>query len=376
MFFGLLGLLIFVLLVFLGKIFGIRFRIGRIHTQSFGHFCEEFDMVLGSLSDDMTVDLWVPMQKISNRFLWSTFKEHAITAPPLLFDFTYNLVQKCEKRAFLTEENIPSYSKFPIPRFESNRSSTILKKKLFMPYGFDQLKDPSRKIAIVCVRDSGHNEKNQNAEEMAENVGFRNNDIRNFIPAIEYLISEGYNVVRMGRHNKEKIDINHYYDYSKDFPISDESDFAWFNLAEFVISTGFGLEEGGVLLRKKVYLVNVVPLDCLKHCSVYPFSLPLVHFKRCNEQLMKVSEIYSRGADKCYTKQQMNLIDLLVASNAPQTIKKFVEQVVNYETDLREGRVENSSIKSLEAKPLVSKYWQNLNESASDENLLYIRVVD
>lgn len=373
---GLLGLLVFVLLVFLGKILRIRFRVGRIHTQSFGHFCEEFDMVLGKSLEDNTVNLWLPMQKISNKFLWRTFKANAVTAPPLFFDLTYNLLQKCKLMNFLTDENIPIYSQFPTSRFESDRSSTILKDKLHMPLGFNQLKDPARKIVVICIRDSGYNEENLNSEKMAENVGFRNNEILNFVPAIEYLIAEGYNVVRMGRHNKEKIDINHYYDYSKDLPISEENDFAWFNLAEFVISTGFGAEEAGALLRKKIYLVNVAPLDCLRHCLLYPFSLPLVHLKRYSEQLMKVREIYSRGADKCYTKLQMNSTNLSVVSNTPQTIKKFVEQVLKYERDLKKGKVKISSINSREAKPVVSKYWINLKESAVDENLFYMNVVD
>lgn len=373
---GLLGSLTYVLLLFLGKIFGIRFRVGKIHTQAFGHFCEEFDMVIGNTSDKATVDFWIPMRKISNKFLWDVFKANTRTAPNLFFDLTYNILQRYKITALLTEKNIPIYSQIPIRRFESTRATKILSNKLLLPHGFNQLKDPSRKIVILCVRDSGHNEENLNSTEMAENVGFRNNEIRDFIPAVRYLTSEGYNVVRMGRHNKEKIDINHYYDYSKDFPSSDENDFAWFNLAEFVISTGFGVEEAGALLRKKIYLVNVAPLDCLKQCAVYPFSLPLIHLNRSNEKLMNVSEIYSRGADKCYTKQQMDSIDLIVSSNTPQVIKKFLEQVVGYERDPQKGRAKISSTESLAAKPLVSKFWPNLKESAADKNLLFLSVME
>ena len=375
-FLGAFGIIIFSLLLSIGKVFGIQVRIGRIHTQAFGHFCEEFDMVLGKPLDKKTVDFWIPMKKKSNKFLWSLFKANAITAPHSLFDLTYSLLQRGKKEALLSKENIPSYSNIPITRFESIRSTEIVKKKLFLPLGFNQLKDTSRKIVVVCVRDSGYNEQNVNSEEMVESVGFRNNEIQKFIPAIEYLTSNGYNVVRMGRHNKEKVDINHYYDYSKDFLSSDENDFAWFNLAEFVISTGFGAEEAGALLRKKIYLVNVAPLDCLRKSSVYPFSLPMIHFKRSNKQLMRVSEIYSRGADKCYTRQQMDSIDLSVASNTPETIKRFTEQVVNYERALEKGGVENSSLNSLKSKPSVSKYWPNFMETAVDENLLYLNVMD
>jgi hypothetical protein len=91
---------------------------------------------------------------------------------------------------------------------------------------------------------------------------------------------------------------------------------------------------------------------------------------------MRVSEIYSRGADKCYTRQQMDSIDLSVASNTPETIKRFTEQVVNYERALEKGGVENSSLNSLKSKPSVSKYWPNFMETAVDENLLYLNVMD
>lgn len=375
-FLGSFGILIFVLLVLLGKMFHIRFRIGRIHTQAFGHFCEEFDMVLGKSSKDNIVDLWIPMQSISNKFLWSIFKANAITVPSLLFGPVYDVLKKYELMTFLTETNIPNYSNFPISRFENNHSSAILKNKLVKPFGFNQLKDPSRKIVVICIRDSGYDEKRPNSEEMSENIGFRNNDIRNFIPAINYLIAKGYNVVRMGRHNKEKIEISHYYDYSNDLPCSDENDFAWFNLAEFVISTGFGAEEAGALLRKRIYLVNVAPLDCLRPCLIYPFSLPLIHLKQSNNHLMKVIEIYSRGADKSYTKQQMSLTDLSVTSNSPQTIKKFIGQVVKYERDVKDSSVKITPIDLTEAKPVVSKHWINLKESAADENLLYMNIME
>jgi hypothetical protein len=91
---------------------------------------------------------------------------------------------------------------------------------------------------------------------------------------------------------------------------------------------------------------------------------------------MKVIEIYSRGADKSYTKQQMSLTDLSVTSNSPQTIKKFIGQVVKYERDVKDSSVKITPIDLTEAKPVVSKHWINLKESAADENLLYMNIME
>ena len=68
----------------------------------------------------------------------------------------------------------------------------------------------NEKFVCVAVRDGQYNKDfyNDSFDKLKLNRhDYRNWDIQNFIPAIEYLLEKGYFVIRVGKNSKEKLKI-------------------------------------------------------------------------------------------------------------------------------------------------------------------------
>jgi putative glycosyltransferase (TIGR04372 family) len=88
---------------------------------------------------------------------------------------------------------------------------------------------------------------------------YRDSDISDYVPMAEFLTSQGYFVVRMGRLNNpmQKTNNPRIIDYANSKFTSDFADVYLFRNCDFVISTSTGMDRIGLLFRKKIGLVNL-----------------------------------------------------------------------------------------------------------------------
>jgi putative glycosyltransferase (TIGR04372 family) len=88
---------------------------------------------------------------------------------------------------------------------------------------------------------------------------YRDSDISDYYSMAEFLISQGYFVVRMGRLNGPMPKKNNpkIIDYANSKFTSDFADVYLFQNCDFVISTSTGMDRIGLLFRKKIGLVNL-----------------------------------------------------------------------------------------------------------------------
>ena len=88
---------------------------------------------------------------------------------------------------------------------------------------------------------------------------YRDSDISDYVPMAEFLTSQGYFVVRMGRFNSpmQKTNNPKIIDYANSKFTSDFADVYLYRNCDFVISTSTGIDRIGLLFRKKIGLVNL-----------------------------------------------------------------------------------------------------------------------
>jgi putative glycosyltransferase (TIGR04372 family) len=116
-------------------------------------------------------------------------------------------------------------------------------------------------FVTLLVRDSNYLQAVK-PDQIWDYHSYRNSDIKDYIPAIEWLIKNRVWVLRMGRHTKDKLEIkkNRFVDYSNESSKSDLLDIWLFANATAIISTGTGLDYLGGLYRKPILFLNALPL--------------------------------------------------------------------------------------------------------------------
>ena len=229
-----------------------------------------------------------------------------------------------------------------------------------MLFRSNEVRSQKKSLVILCVRDSGYDEATRDFLAMERQVGFRNESIHNYLNLIEKLVENNYVVLRMGRHCKEDLRLDGFYDYCRDFEANDLADFFFFLNAEFCISTGFGLEEIGVFLRKRTYLINVAPLGCLKGGPIYPYSLPRKHVDLITGQTLGMNEILERGMDQAYTMQALQAINGGYESNEINLITQFTENLIRLERDYVN---QSQNLVGKNNEIYISKLWPNFDSS-------------
>jgi putative glycosyltransferase (TIGR04372 family) len=164
---------------------------------------------------------------------------------------------------------------------------------------------------------------------------YRNSDIKDFIPAVEWLIKNRVWVLRMGRHTKDKLEINkdRFVEYSKDPSKSDLLDIWLFANSTAIISTGTGLDYLGGLYRTPILFLNALPLFDL---ASY-FNMTWV---------------------------PKNLI--WSASKEPLNLQQSVEHTYYDQCDYTKNGIEVVDLTKLEIKESVKEFWNRLHEVSSE----------
>jgi len=150
-------------------------------------------------------------------------------------------------------------SALPMASFTcSEISSARNQLKLF---GIDVVND---KIVSVFARDSDY----KNHIDKKEGLDYRNTDINNFIPAIQYLVKKGYKVVRVGSYSTKEVQYTDksFFDYTMSGKTNTLLDIFLLYISKFVVGTSSGAIDPAHLFNTPVTYI-----DCTTFYSL-PFS--------------------------------------------------------------------------------------------------------
>jgi putative glycosyltransferase (TIGR04372 family) len=140
---------------------------------------------------------------------------------------------------------------------------------------------------VVCfyIRDGMYGRKKfPNLDQ--EFADYRDSDIGNFVPAMEFLAEQGFTVIRMGREGISPVNSKHpnVIDYCFSAHKSDFADFFLTSKAEFAICTDTGMTHFPLFFRKPIAIANIAGMHGLLHTKMVKF----ITFKRCfDKRLMR-----------------------------------------------------------------------------------------
>mgnify|MGYP006409765407 CR=1 FL=1 len=249
-------------------------------------------------------------------------------------------------------------SALPMASFTcSEISSARNQLKLF---GIDVVND---KIVSVFARDSDY----KNHIDKKEGLDYRNTDINNFIPAIQYLVKKGYKVVRVGSYSTKEVQYTDksFFDYTMSGKTNTLLDIFLLYISKFVVGTSSGAIDPAHLFNTPVTYIDCTTFYSLPFSNKYYDSY--IPKKIVNSETGRVVK-FSSIVDKIKPKKDVRwavdeeyLQDEFGLRFIDNTENEILEGVIEIESRLLCNQfvdVENSDIAKL--------YYQYLDKNKSN----------
>jgi putative glycosyltransferase (TIGR04372 family) len=363
---------IFLLFVLAYYIYFKRLALTPIATGAIGHLSSEVPIQLAkALERGYKGILVIPFGNVANAalrtFLKSSghvyFLHHSITSSANFLSrtlYSRHLIASISFDDFARVEKVSHL--FPmtreIERQCSNKVKTILK-TFYRP------------IVLICCRDTGYDSV---MGRPSDEIGFRNSNFILFSITCKKLSELGFFVIRFGSASEAQIDpsiSNYVFDYTRSEIRTEELDIYLSYVADFVISTGTGIEELPALFNKPILKVNFLPVVSLPVARNRRHFLPKVLVDSQSKRVLTLDEIIARGAHKLW--RQSEYVDARVSymDNEPEEIWNFVNTFLNIQNsgifeenslkvDLSALTLHASSVPSDTIRTLIYDDWKNL----------------
>lgn len=184
---------------------------------------------------------------------------------------------------------------------------------------------PSEPFICLLVRDSKFFQDYPTSSVDDDYHEYRDSDIRTYLPAIEWLVSQGVWVLRMGKSMERPIqsNSNKIIDYAFDAQKSDLLDIWLFANCTGVISTATGLDQLAMIYRKPQLYLNAMPLSHLPTWSQMIWVPKNLRW-RSSKKPLSISQYLGHSYLKTneYTATGIEIIDL-TSQEIIQAVKEF-----------------------------------------------------
>lgn len=320
----------------------ITIRFGVLYTDRIGHFAANTELYLCerdakiNTPKNFHIDIFCIGDKpICNHYLLKKWSEKLVIWPKWLVELiltlfklipggSIHLIPKNTQHDRDVNNLLDKYpSHLSLMEKEEKRGQDILKEMGVPLYS---------KFVCLLVRDSAYLNSHQPKQDWNYH-NYRDCDIDNYLIAAEYLVEQGFYVLRMGRViNKpfisNKIGI---IDYANSKWASDFMDIYLGARCTFCISTGSGWDAiPSFLFRKPIIFTNLMPLGYLATFSYKSLLTTKRHFSKTLNRELSMDEIFEKGVGfGLYSNDYYNnSIDLI--ENSPQEILDVVIEMVEY----------------------------------------------
>lgn len=261
-----------------------KVKINNMIIERIGHLASEIEPLLrkieGEKEDDCLYLFLSSGGKACNTYLYALLKSHSniiedkfwtqfyITRPLLLNDFFYaefpydmNSITRGN-----SNENINSNGISNLVELYNQYEQCVHIPPTDIDFGYDLLVDKgiTKNDKIVCfhIRDSAYLDKKHPHYDFSYH-GFRDANIHSYVPAIEYLIEQGYKVIRIGAITNQSISIDspNYFDFciERDKKYGDFLEIFLIDQSEFMLASASGPCGVAAMFDIPTLLVNVAP---------------------------------------------------------------------------------------------------------------------
>ena len=257
----------FIILIYLIKKI-VLVRIGLLETNALGHYTYATEVYLAENLYDVkkipTIDIWHTQETICNTFIHKVRKKQFRILPRFFISPVYFYLIRFK----LFEDNIVPFrnnefykirNKLPnqftdYKRMLHKYQTQLIFDKNEKNFCINELKklgiDIKKKIATVHNRDHLYNNEKFECE--------RNCSIENFKSAINFLIQNGYQVIRIGKVSKRNLNIDGLINYSGSNIRSDILDIFLCSITNLHIGCSSGLSTVPFIFKRNIVWTNIV----------------------------------------------------------------------------------------------------------------------
>jgi len=311
----------------------VKIRINRINSLRIGHMLLEIDWYLSQ-----------PRRKSIDFFFFSTPKPVNV----FLADFAKQRITFLSKNllfgTYILNRLAPGGKKYiaelPTESFDfrlfDQTSSPFIYTPDFETKGKELMKNLGISLSspIVCfyVRDSSYATK-QFPHQNQEFNSYRDSSVHDFVPAMEYLTTQGYTVIRMGRDSDAQINSSNskIIDYCFSSFKSDFADFYLISKAKFAICTDSGTTHFPLFFRKPIAHVNIAGLHGLLHTKLVKFVTFKRYFDVNKNRDLTLAEILNSDLPKFKDSEKFTNQGIKFLDSTPDEIVGLVKDMTNNE---------------------------------------------
>ncbi len=357
-----------------------KIRLIRLRSARIGHFADNVHLLLCALKYNTYPEekncahfyytqTYVP---ISNSFLYKMWSRVIKIVPPwgAFWSYVDDILIMILKEKYRTpfkkifEDSIGGYdiwnyhrkgkNQFIFFTEEEKQMGENLKVKLGIPDG--------KPFVCLMVRDAAYI-KNVMPDTAIYDENFRNADIKNYIPAIRFLIQKGYYVIRMGKYVEKALNIEdpRFIDYSNHPIKSDFMDIYLSGTCAFFIGTSSGLDSVPRIMNRPVVTTNAIFFQEKSYVD-WTFLIFKNLFCIKTQTLVSYREIFKDYAHFILSGKYTNHRDPIIQEwerknwvfieNTPDEILDVVKEMVDY--------LENPAIETHEMRDLQLLFWKNM----------------
>lgn len=340
-----LGGIVFLPVVIVSPFFKVR--VGELESRLIGHFSLPVELYLSDLelglikNEGKVFDIFFFNKKISNRFLSAKWSQ--------LFNI-YPAFPWGQLHYFLILTGVANSHLVPLrhwrnsnawqidfnqslnktkPHFKFSNEEIVASEKILNQLGIN------RHYPVVCfhIRDAifhGNHIHNLNRR------GPRDSKIGIFEKSMAELAANDINVIRVGRKMSQPIKLSkNLIDYAFSDLQDDMTDIYMMFKSDFIVGTLSGLENVGLMFRKKVCAINVSEWRVLDNFDFtqIPLFLPKKFIWKESSIPLTLSEIISTRAYEFNWNKQFEKSGILYKDNSPDDIADAVNQMLLFTRD-------------------------------------------
>ena len=188
----------------------------------------------------------------------------------------------------------------------------------------------NQKIICIAIRDGLYLKKKYPNSKFNYH-DHRNENIKNFILAINYLTKNKYFVIRMGSLTKNKINYKNknFLDYSRSKHRSDFMDLFISSKCDLFISNNTGVDAFGILFRKPILHIGSIPVGAISTYSNKIFNTILNHYSIPLKRNLNFSEIFENKLHLGWTKDYFDQKKIRLIKFKPSEILDYIKEVIS-----------------------------------------------
>lgn len=323
-------------------------RLGYIPTQTISRISLMLKDVSIADKESLKYSIWFNDKYISNKVIANAIKQYVRVWPSSIVKPLYDLLWRFglynriinDKQVNKSDEKTSSFS---LHKILSSSEIEYCQKQLR-----SHLKDSQRQVAVLCVRDDLYDSLFR-SNSIALELSHRNSDVEIFQGVVELLISENYNVVRIGRHVRKRATFQSefYWDYATSNIQNDMLDIYLFGVAKLCVSTRYGVDDLATLFGVPLFLFDhAEDLFCQDAFFVHPKL-----FFSAKDHILKIDQIESLEISKFRSALDFEKSGVFFRSNESKTLKNAMIEGLSF---LKTGEFNSTHISS-EWKRLVNE---------------------